>query len=436
MTAVKLVAKEKGNVNNSTGAEIAASFNSVLSDNRSKRAACAGVSFMAQQTRNSSSNVVFRDIGWLTHFFALNGWPWDWSIESNFAVGGITCDLILSDQVPVILASHEENPIDIIFLAMGTNDIPLGRTYEQVIADMDSIITALTDVGIKVFIESIMPRGVDTVLEDYKLQHLQMNKWLEKQSILGRIIYVDITDAMADRTTDFGNALPDLTFDPSQALHPNSKGAKFIGKLVSDHFAGTLLPTITYAGQNADVYDEVNNPTGSLFDNPLLNGGTTKPTGYQGSTWSPVDRELPNGQLKRAWEFALTDGGSANISGTLIKNASGWGEGDKLKEGDVIEGRCRITTENAIGFKNMSFYALENNGSGGIYYKCFDLSVTNESYSLDGSYTYDLKTPKATIRPYSGSGGPSVLFRLDIVCESTGASGKIILENFELRKLI
>lgn len=419
--------------------DLAGAINAVNSGTScTKRAACAGVSFMAQQTQ-SGSTTIFRDIGYLTHLFALMGWPWRWSVADNFAVGGTTTALILSDQVPAILESHATDPIDTIFIAMGTNDSAAAVPYATIIANMDAIIAALTSVGIKVVMETIPPRGVDASLQSYKLVSMNVNRWLAQQELLGRIVLVDITQVMADVTTAFGNALPALTYDPSSALHPNTKGAKLIGRAFFDKLSKMgYQPTITYATQVADVYDATNNPTGSIFDNPLLQGGTTAPTGYttSGGTWSATNNTLPNGQLKRVWSVGLVASTTHYFYKDLIKTASAWMPADRIQSGDVIEGRCRVTVTGAAGLRSVQFYLVENNGSGDRLYKCLSNSTVNESSSMDGTYTYDLKTPLCPVRAYSGSGNSSVYIRCDFITESSGVAGTVTVESFEMRKVL
>ena len=417
--------------------DLASAINAINSGTSStKRAACAGVSFMAQQTQDVASTKIFRDIGYLTHFFALAGWPWRWDIASNFAVGGTTTALILSDQVPAILASHATDPIDTIFIAMGTNDSSASVPYATIIANMDAIITALTSAGIKVVMETIPPRGVDASLLSYKLVSINVNRWLAKQELLGRIVLVDIAQVMADVTTAFGNALPALTYDPSVALHPNTKGAKLISRAFFDKFSKMgYQPTITYATQVADVYDATNNPTGSIFDNPLLQGGTTSPTGYtaSGGTWSATNNTLPNGQLKRVWSVSLLTSTIHYFYKDLLKSGAGWSGGDRIQSGDVLEGRCRVTV---TGLRSVQFYLVENNGSGDRTFKCLSNSTTNELNSMDGTYTYDLKTPLCAVRAYSGSGNSSVYIRCDFITEASGVAGTVTVESFEMRKVI
>lgn len=446
MTIEKLVAGQKGSVLNSHGGQVRDAVNALIDANtavlsgteRTKRAACAGVSFMAQQTQVGATTTIFRDIGYLTHLFALMGWPWRWSPSDNFAVGGTTTELVLSDQVPAILASHAADPIDTIFIAMGTNDSAASIPYATIISNMDAIITALTSAGIKVVMETIPPKGIDASLLAGKLVNMNVNRWLAKQELLGRIVLVDITQVMADVTTAFGNALPALTYDPSIALHPNTKGAK----LISREFFSKLSkmgyqPTITYATQVADVYDATNNPTGSIFDNPLLQGGTTAPTGYttSGGTWSATNNTLPNGQLKRVWSVGLVASTTHFFYKDLIRSASAWQSADRIQSGDVLEGRCRVTVTGATGLRSVQFYIVENNGSGDRRYKCLSDSTANELNSMDGTYTYDLKTPLCPVRAYSGSGNSSVYIRCDFITESSGVAGTVTVESFEMRKV-
>lgn len=424
----------------STGQDVADTVNALY--NRwyaNKRAACAGVSFMAQQTQSGGSTTIFRDIGYLTHLFALMGWPWRWTPADNFAIGGTTTALVLSDQVPAILASHATDPIDTIFIAMGTNDSSTSVPYATIIANMDAIITALTSAGIKVVMETIPPRGVDGSLLSYKLVSMNVNRWLAKQELLGRIVLVDITQVMADVTTSFGNALPALTYDPSVALHPNTKGAKLISRAFFEKLSKMgYHPTITYATQVADVYDATNNPTGSIFDNPLLQGGTTSPTGYtaSGGTWSATNSTLPNGQLKRVWSVSLLTSTIHYFYKDLLKSGAGWSGGDRIQSGDVLEGRCMVTVTGATGLRSVQFYLVENNGSGDRTFKCLSNSTTNEFNSMDGTYTYDLKTPLCTVRAYSGSGNSSVYIRCDFITEASGVAGTVTVESFEMRKIL
>lgn len=407
---------------------------------RPRRAACAGVSFMAQQTQNGPSNFLFGSIGSLTHFFALAGWPYRWDFASNFAVGGTTTALVLQTQVPAVLASHATDPIEIIFIAMGTNDHGAGVTYEQSIQNMDQIISALTNAGIKVVIESITPRGIDGSMTTGKRFNMRLNKWLELQGIRGRIEYIDITAALADTSTSFGNALPALTYDPASALHPNTRGARLIGNIYFNYFKDRYLPTptITYVTQPADIYHATENPQGCLFDNPFLQGGTTAPTGYttSGGTWAGSNVTLPNGQIKRVWTVPLIASTNHFFYRDLLRGGSGWQPADRVKPGDRLEARARITVTNATGLRNVLLMLAENNGSGQLTYRCLTDATVNEVSSMDGTYTYDLKTPICTVRPYNGSGDCSVFVRAQFITESSGVAGTATVESFEMRKVI
>jgi hypothetical protein len=421
----------------STGAQVAAAVNGLIDSSRTRRAACMGVSFMAQQTQDGPSNFIFRDIGYLTHFFALNGWPWRWDMSSNFAVGGTLTAAVLSDQVPAVLASHAIDPIDTIFAAMGTNDTYATIPYATTVANMDAIITAITSAGIKMVVESIMPRGTDASLFTAKQVTMRLNKWLEDQHLAGRITYVDITQIMADNTTAFGNAIAGQTYDPPTALHPNTKGAKLISRVFDAYFKGKLNPSITYVTQAADVFDAVNNPRGSLFDNPLMLGGTTAPTGYttSGGTWGATDNVLPNGQTKRVWGVALLNNTTHFIYRDLVRSGSAWQVADRPQVGDKIEGRCRIKVTSATGLRSVRFFIQESDGATNRTYQCLSNSTANELNSMDGTYTYDLKTPVCTIRPYSGSGNVSVFIRCEFITEASGAGGTVSVESFEARKV-
>ncbi len=417
--------------------ELARTVNELTDSAKTRRAACMGVSFMAQQTQNGPTNFLFNGIGSLTHFFALAGWPWRWDIASNFAVGGTTTDLVLSDQVPQILASHALDPIDTIFCAMGTNDFGYGLTMQQSIVNMDAIFDALTSSGIKVVVESITPRGVDAAMSNGKRFNLRLNKWLEQQGLLGRINFIDITAALADTSTAFGNAVPALTYDPSVALHPNTRGAKIIGQMYYDYFSkANLLPTVTFVTQPSDIYDSAINTTGNLFDNPFLQGGTTAPTGYttSGGTWVGSNITLPNGQIKRVWTVTL----AANTNHFLYRDllaAAAWSDSDRIQVGDKLEARAKIKVTGATGLRNVLLLLSENNGGGGLTYRCLSDNTVNELNSMDGTYEYTLKTPICVVRNYNGSGSCSVFVRMQFITEASGVAGTCTVESFELRKV-
>lgn len=434
-----LTSTQMGGLADSSATDVALAVNGIINASKNRRAACMGVSFMAQQTQNGPTNFIFRDIGYLTHLFALMGWPWRWEIASNFAVGGALTSAIITDQLPNVLASHKSDPIDTMFIAMGTNDTAQSIPYATIISNMDAIITALTDVGINVVLETIPPRGVDVSLLAYKQVSMNINRWLARQELAGRITLVDITQVMADVTTSFGNALPALTYDPSSALHPNTLGAKLIGKAFFDKLSKFgYKPTITYATQPADTYDATNNPTGSIFSNPTLQGGTTAPTGYttSGGVWAGSNVTLPNGQLKRIWSVPLVASTTHFMYRDVVRNGSGWQPADNIQSGDKLEGRCRVTVTGATGLRSVRFYIQESDGAVSRTYQCLSNSTTNELNSMDGTYTYDLKTPICTVRPYAGSGNVSVFIRCEFITEASGVAGSATIEAFELRKVI
>jgi lysophospholipase L1-like esterase len=437
MTIKKLVAGAKGAAGNSTGADIAETVNGLIDTNRTKRAACMGVSFMAQQTQNGPNSFIFRDIGYLTHLFCLTGWPWRWDMSCNFAVGGALTSAMITDQLPNVLSSHAVDPIEIIFISAGTNDAQQLIPYNTIISNLNQIIENLTSVGIRVVFESIYPRGVDAAILDYKRVSLRINKWLEQQAINGRIDFIDVNSVLADLTTNFGNIVAGLTYDPSIGVHPNTKGARLISRIFHAYFKDKVYPTITYATQNNDVFDAVHNPTGNIFDNPMLTGGTTAPTGYLtgGGTWSPIDVVLPSGQVKRTWRVALTASTSHFLYDDIVKSGA-WVSSDRIQPGDKLEGRCRVIVTGATGLRSVRFFIQESDGSATPRrYICLGDSTINELNSMDGTYTYDLKTPVCTVRPYSGNGNASIFIRCEFITESSGVAGTCTVESFELRKV-
>lgn len=377
--------------------------------------------------------LAYRAKGIVPWMLSYLGWPWEYQFADNYAVFGTTLDVIVRDQLPVFKAAAKNKRYAKAFVSAGTNDTNAGRALADIKADYLTLFSGIRDAGAVPVMWGILPRGTDGAITAAKKANQLLNEWLFTQSKLGVLEFIDVTETFADNSTAFGNCIASIMYDG--LLHPSDKGAALAGKVLADYYkASGVAPGIKFATQQGDKFDRDANPSGVAFSsaNPLLQGGTTAPTGMStsGGTWSKVNRTLQNGQVRTDCQCVLAASATHYLYDDWV--ASGAWSSLQLQPGDVIEGRALIEIQSGVSIKNVELALSENNGSGNFDYHC--LAIGTPSAIPDGNHILYLKTPQCIVRPYALSGNASAFLKAIAVTDA-GASGTFIVRAFEIRKV-
>ena len=369
-------------------------------------------------------------VSWMLSYL---GHPWDFQPSDNFAVSETNLDAIIAAQLAPLLAAHATRRYTRCFISAGTNDTNGARTVAQIKIDFTTLFNALSSAGIRPVMTGIRPRGSDGAVTAAKRQNAQLNEWLYLLSLTGAIDYIPAgAEVYADNSTAFGNCLAALMYD--SVLHPNTRGAALEGRAMANYFiAKGVVPGIAFATQQSDSFERTDNPAGVAFNaaNPLLQGGTTTPTGMTvtGGTWSLGSRTLSNGQTRPVRSCALAASTLHHLYDDWTKTGA-WLATD-LQPGDIIEARASIVLTSAVAVNSVTIRLAEHDGNTSLsHYGLF----SNESAVLSGNHTLYLRSPRITVRSYFGSGNVNIFARVE--CQTDGgASGTFDVHAFEVRKV-
>ncbi|MEN6585112.1 MAG: SGNH/GDSL hydrolase family protein, partial [Sulfuricella sp.] len=403
-----------------------------------RKGAVLGDSIAALCLTYSATASKYSANSWLNQAQFKLGFPWDIQAADNFAIAGTTSAVILSDQVPLFVASGVR--YERVFMSFGTNDFNAGETLANVISNAKQIFAAINNTGAIAVHIGVLPRGSGASMTTPKKKALGFNAWLARYATENAgIEYIPCGQALADNSTAFGNAI--TGFVDGSILHPIDPGAYWMGKIIYDFYInrGYSAPTLRFADSAADFYDATYNPGGILFTNPnpLLIGGTTAPTGMStaGSnvTWSKGTNTLDNGQVEATAKATMAGVQNAYLYDDIL--ATGAWDTENIAEGDDIYAQAIIKCTGLVSDTLPFLQVTENNGTGGggVLQNAYCNDATSGTRPTIPDGTYYLRTPNITVRPYSGAGNASVFAKLNIV--STGAeTGVIEILRFELRK--
>jgi len=404
-------------------------------DSRVRNVATLGDSINDAGSNNTSAGVNTLDRGIVPWMLCYLGWPWNYEPEDNFAVAGTGLDVMISTQLPLLQAASRTKQYQRVFISAGTNDTNSGVAVVTIKARFMKLFDGIRSLGAIPVVWGILPRGIDVAITTAKKQNLEINDWLYLQSLAGLCEYADIGENVADNAAAFGNALTSMMRDSGTSnLHPNAKGANLLGRALAAYYtARGIGPLLKFATQQGDKFDRTDNPRGVAFasPNPLMQGGTTAPTGMStsGGTWSNVSRTLTNGQTREDRQCVLAASTTHYIYDDWTASGA-WGA-TELQPGDVIEGRAILEIASGVNISNINLQLAENDGSTSTQNYCLGQIDTGLS---NGAYVLYLKTPRITVRAYSGSGNASIFQRLNIIV-AAGGSGTAVVKAFEVRKV-
>ncbi|MDH6157421.1 SGNH/GDSL hydrolase family protein [Janthinobacterium sp. CG_23.4] len=398
--------------------------------------AIMGDSIAQQSTSIIAGSLSYNQRGPVCVALSYLGWSWNFEPTDNVAVYGSTIDAIIATQLPALAARHATRRYSRVFLSCGTNDTNSGLfTISQIKANYSALFQALRAMGIIPVHTGIRPRGNDAATTAAKQQNQHLNEWLYQLSLSGTIEFIPVSEVYGDNTTAFGNCIPALMYD--SVLHPNGRGAWLEGMAIANYYiARGIQPQLKFATLQSDIFDRVNNPTGVCFNiaglcNPLMQGGTTTPTGMTtaGGSWSKAARALANGQSRSDPSCIMTALTTHYLYDDFI--ASGNWTTPQLQPGDILEGRAKVVIANGVNLQFVSIRANINDGTAArSHYGLF----TDSTSIPDGNHTLHLKTPRFVVPPYSGSGNASMFMRAE-VGTLAGGSGTMTVQGFEMRKV-
>lgn len=394
------------------------------------------IAALASNSAGGTTNYLAR--GFLPWANAFLGQPWSFEHADNFAVAGTTMDVILANQCPAFAAAHASRKYQKVFCSFGTNDSNAGTTLAVMKTQATAIFQYIRDRGSLPVHISILPRGADGAMTAAKRRNIAFNRWLNEQAQAGLIEFINLAEIFADNSTAFGNSIQ--AFMQTEAgnpwLHPNALGARHGGRVIANFYLARGVGIQQFpTTQQADQFDRTDNPTGVAFlaANPLMQGGTTAPTGMttSGGTWSKVNRTLANGQVRSDPQCALAALTTHRLYDDWTKTGN-W-SATELQPNDELEGRATLVLTNFANISEISIELSENTGGGALnHYGLF--TTESIAWTDTGTVTLYLKTPKVRVRDYAGSGNVAVFLRVNIVTAS-GGSGTATIQDFHMRKV-
>lgn len=407
----------------------------IFTTNRVRNIATLGDSINEAGSNNTGAGVNTLDRGIVPWMLCYLGWPWNYEPTDNFAVAGTGLDVMISTQLPLLQAASLTKQYQRVFVSAGTNDTNSLVPIATIKANFLILFAGIRAIGAIPVVWGILPRGIDVAITAAKKQNQQLNEWLYLQSLTGICEYADIGENVADNAAAYGNALTSMMRDSGTSnLHPNAKGANLLGRALAAYYtARGVGPALKFATQQGDKFDRTDNPGGVAFalPNPLMQGGTTAPTGMStsGGTWSNVSRTLTNGQTREDRQCVL----AASTTHYIYDDWSAvgaWGA-TELQPGDVIEGRAYLEIASGVNISNINLQLAEGDGT-----------LTTQNYCLgqidtgliNGAYALYLKTPRVTVRSWSGASNSLIFQRLNIIV-AAGGSGTALVKAFEVRKV-
>jgi len=364
------------------------------------------------------------------------GYPWYLPLNGNFAVNGTDTGVMVTNQLPALLSQHSQTPFRKCFWSAGTNDTNSGTPINSIKNNLQILFEACLDNGITPVWPGVLPRGNDASLTNAKRVNMALNEWGQWFAYTrGGLEFVNAGHAVANNATAFGNAL--TQFMDAGVLHPTDQGAFWLGKAYADYYSSRgIRPALSLATQQADIADGTYNQHGVLFasPNPLLQGGTTAPSGMAtaGGSWSKGSWALPNGQARASAVCALAANATHYLYDDLL--ASGAWSSASVEIGMYVQARARVRLANVQALRNINLRCVENNGVDAVTATCLAVSAATD-ITPDQDLELYLLTPPIVIRPYGGSGNASLFARVDL---TTGAAGSGTFEvlGFEMRRWV
>lgn len=247
----------------------------------------------------------------------------------NGGVAGETSAQILA-RVPAIIALKP----GIVSVAGGANDLAAAVPYATWTANMTAIATQLRAAGIRVALQTILPRGTTT----YLTNTIKWNAWTRR---FAQDYGYDLLDFFA------------LTVNPLTGIYKSGYDGDGVHPSPTAHLAianyvATELITKRFVPLQATI-DTLD--TSNLLAHPLLAVGTPTPTGWVTSGSSSADWTeglVTDTDFKgKAWEVAFTSAASAGNFRSFQSSPSlttGYAIGDTI----LMTARAKVTASSGV----------------------------------------------------------------------------------------
>lgn len=219
--------------------------------------------------------------GYLGNALRMSGQRFVHRLSDNYGVGGNTT-LQMKDRVAAVIASG----VGTCIVMGGTNDRGSANlSQEETIQNLKDIRDQLIAGGVFVVLVIAPPRG-DTTYTNNRLagsrlgDHLAIRKRLLVEGPKDGCVVVDAWPLLAEPTSTTGDIKVGYTSD---GLHPNTRGAYFIGKAIAAKLIQIMPPMDILPMSNTDVFHATENPLGHASVNPkMLGTGGSSGTGGTG----------------------------------------------------------------------------------------------------------------------------------------------------------
>ncbi|OPY31931.1 MAG: multifunctional acyl-CoA thioesterase I and protease I and lysophospholipase L1 [Methanomassiliicoccales archaeon PtaU1.Bin124] len=140
----------------------------------------------------------------------------------NIGVGGLT----LAEMEMGFDANVEEHDPSLVIIEGGINDIEYGRSSEEVIGDLASILRKAHQKKIPIAVCTLLPASLDAGSDESRVE---VNVWIRRLSDKERIL-VDIDIELRD---SIQSDQLSYMYDSGDHAHPNLEGMKRIAKSIS-----------------------------------------------------------------------------------------------------------------------------------------------------------------------------------------------------------
>jgi len=339
-------------------------------------------------SHNFSQSYQQLDWGYFNWAQAFAGYPF--TLTYNGGVSGNTTTQILT-RVPNVLASNASW----CFVNGGINDASASVPVATIVANLQSICSQIMNAGIRVIFLSLGPHAT------YNTTVQQVNQqMIEYCATTGNgVIYADVYSATVNPTDVTGAWNTGMSDD---LLHPNAKGARAYGVVLSNILKTYLQPNIKLPSSAANSY-AIDPTQTQLNANPLMTGttGTVSGTGASGTVATSWTAGTATGTITSVWLANQTrsDGIGSNQQVTFSAQSGGAascnirqnGQQAKFSIGDTVYASVALTTSSMAGLA--SLYIQLQFTIDGTTYTIFGNSPNGTSTTVDQTnLTINLQT--------------------------------------------
>jgi lysophospholipase L1-like esterase len=252
------------------------------------KAGALGDSITALAIDKNSTVFNWEARGYITHLRQFGLGNIDLPSSRVWATSGFTLKQLIATHLPKALEAAAAGELNICFVMIGINSIMQGVDEYDAIADLKIIVHSLLDAGVTVVFNPILPTSVNLNTATIARRN-HVNFWIKKQARLNpKNVFVPNTLArLTDATSNTGSPIAGVFYD---GLHLNTKGAIMVAQENWECIKRNYISQIGLDNP-ADTYNEIDNQTGNLLTNGMLNGtggavSGTNITGVVADNWT------------------------------------------------------------------------------------------------------------------------------------------------------